>query len=121
MIKKPSPYSGMIDDEFEFFIRTTYPSDFESMTAKYPKQSIEQLWPEQWDAFKHMSEKFQELIAENTKLDRERNQYRDQVTVYKQRMAQAGGLIAQYFKLRLGEPELTIKAVQNSLIGHGEP
>lgn len=62
-----------------------------------------------------------ELLAANTAMDRERNQYRDQVTVYKQRMAQAGGLIAQYFKLRLGEPEMTIKAVQNSLIGHGEP
>lgn len=121
MIKKPSPYSGMIDDEFEFFIRTTYPSDFESMTAKYPKQSIEQLWPEQWDAFKYMSEKFQELIAENTKLDRERNEYRNQATTYKNRTELALKLAYSYFAHHKYDPELTIKAVQNSLIGHGEP
>lgn len=62
-----------------------------------------------------------DLLAANTAMDRERNQYRNQATVYRQRLSQAGGLIAQYFKLRLDEPEMTIKAIQNSLIGHGEP
>lgn len=107
----------MIDDEFEFFIRATYPSDFESMTTKYPEQSIEQLWPEQWDAFKHMSEKFQELIAENTRLDRERNQYREQVAVHKKTINTAQSVVSQHFSTGMKDPQLTLKAVQGCLVG----
>ena len=91
------------------------------MVAKYPDQSIEDLWPEQWACFQHMDATFQELIAENTKLDRERNQYRDQAKVLKARSDQSKHLIDQHFKLRLGDDETTLRAVRNSLQGYGEP
>jgi len=120
MIEKPSPYSGMIDDDFEFFIRTTYPSDFESMTAKYPDQSLEQLWPEQWQAFQYMSAKFIELVEENARVERERNSYRDKADMYQRRVIQCRSLISQHFKIHLSEPEHTLKALERSLIGCGE-
>lgn len=91
------------------------------MVAKYPDQPIEDLWPEQWACFQHMDEQFQELIAENTKLDRERNQYRDQAKVFKFRSDQSKSVIDQHFKLRLGDDETTLKAVRNCLQGYGEP
>ncbi len=95
-------------------------SEFKDLEHKTAVELFD-LAKKQQNELKLVKKERDDLLAANTAMDRERNQYRDQVTVYKQRMAQAGGLIAQYFKLRLDEPEMTIKAIQNSLIGHGEP
>ena len=91
------------------------------MTAKYPNQSIEELWPEQWAAFQYMSGKFEELIAANTELDRERNQYRDNAATYKKRNDLARSLIASHEKHHLSPPEVTLKAVDRALQAYGEP
>lgn len=112
---------SVIDDQFEYFIKTTYPSDFESMAAKYPDQPLQELWPEQWAVFEFMTETFNSLIAENAKLDRERNLYRKKADGYKARSDLARDVITQHFKWKLGEPEQTLKAVQGALVGYGEP
>ena len=78
------------------------------MVAKYPDQSIEDLWPEQWACFQHMDATFQELIAENTKLDRERNQYRDNARKYANKVK----MIASLFVVPGDDHELTLKAIK---------
>ena len=78
------------------------------MVAKYPDQSIEDLWPEQWACFQHMDATFQELIAENTKLDRERNQYRDNARKYANKVQ----MIASLFVVPGDDHELTLKAIK---------
>lgn len=37
----------MLHDQFDLFLRAKYPQDYANMVAKYPDQSIEDLWPEQ--------------------------------------------------------------------------
>lgn len=61
------------------------------------------------------------LLDANTAMDRERNQYREQAKVYQSRTNQAKSLIIQFFKLKQDKPEMTLMAVQNSLVGYGEP
>ena len=78
------------------------------MAAKYPDQSIEDLWPEQWACFQHIDATFQELIAENTKLDRERNQYRDNARKYANKVQ----MIASLFVVQGDDHELTLKAIK---------
>ena len=78
------------------------------MVAKYPDQSIEDLWPEQWACFQHIDATFQELIAENTKLDRERNQYRDNARKYANKVQ----MIASLFVVPGDDHELTLKAIK---------
>ena len=73
------------------------------MVAKYPDQSIEDLWPEQWACFQHMDATFQELIAENTKLDRERNQYRDNARKYANKVQMIATMMIQQPILLLDE------------------
>ena len=111
----------MLHDQFDFFLRTKYPQDYASMVAKYPDQPIEDLWPEQWACFQHMDETFQELIAENTKLDRERNYYQEKTNTLRFRTQQSKIIIDQHFKLRLGNDETALKAVRNCLQGYGAP
>lgn len=111
----------MLHDQFDFFLRTKYPQDYANIAAKYPDQPIEELWPEQWACFQHMDEKFQELIAENTKLDRERNDYRKKALTLEYRANQSKSMIDQHFRLRLGDDETALKAVRNCLQGYGEP
>ena len=98
----------MLHDQFDYFLRTKYPQDYASMVAKYPDQSIEDLWPEQWACFQHMDATFQELIAENTKLDRERNQYRDNARKYANKVQ----MIASLFVVQGDDHELTLKAIK---------
>ena len=98
----------MLHDQFDFFLRTVYPQDYASMVAKYPDQPIEDLWPEQWACFQHMDATFQELIAENTKLDRERNQYRDNARKYANKVQ----MIASLFVVQGDDHELTLKAIK---------
>ena len=98
----------MLHDQFDFFLRTKYPQDYANMVAKYPDQSIEDLWPEQWACFQHMDATFQELIAENTKLDRERNQYRDNARKYANKVQ----MIASLFVVQGDDHELTLKAIK---------
>ena len=78
------------------------------MVVKYPEQPIEDLWPEQWACFQHMDATFQELIAENTKLDRERNQYRDNARKYANKVQ----MIASLFVVPGDDHELTLKAIK---------
>ena len=78
------------------------------MVVKYPDQPIEDLWPEQWACFQHMDATFQELIAENTKLDRERNQYRDNARKYANKVQ----MIASLFVVPGDDHELTLKAIK---------
>ena len=98
----------MLHDQFDFFLRTKYPQDYANMAAKYPDQPIEDLWPEQWACFQHMDATFQELIAENTKLDRERNQYRDNARKYANKVQ----MIASLFVVQGDDHELTLKAIK---------
>ena len=78
------------------------------MVAKYPDQSIEDLWPEQWACFQHIDATFQELIAENTKLDRERNEYRNRARKYAQKVY----AIESLFVVPSDNHELTLKAIK---------
>lgn len=110
----------MLHDEFEFFLRTKYPQDYANMVAKYPDQPIEDLWPEQWACFQHLKATFDDLIAENAKLDRERNSCRQETERLKKRTELSKSLIDQHFKLRLGSDETTLKAVRNCLQGCGD-
>ena len=98
----------MLHDQFDYFLRTKYPQDYANMAAKYPDQPIEDLWPEQWACFQHMDATFQELIAENTKLDRERNQYRDNARKYANKVQ----MIASLFVVQGDDHELTLKAIK---------
>ena len=98
----------MLHDQFDFFLRTKYPQDYANMVVKYPEQPIEDLWPEQWACFQHMDATFQELIAENTKLDRERNQYRDNARKYANKVQ----MIASLFVVPGDDHELTLKAIK---------
>ena len=98
----------MLHDQFDFFLRTVYPQDYASMAAKYPDQPIEDLWPEQWACFQHMDATFQELIAENTKLDRERNEYRNRARKYAQKVY----AIESLFVVPSDNHELTLKAIK---------
>ena len=98
----------MLHDQFDFFLRTKYPQDYANIVAKYPDQPIEDLWPEQWACFQHMDATFQELIAENTKLDRERNQYRDNARKYANKVQ----MIASLFVVQGDDHELTLKAIK---------
>ena len=98
----------MLHDQFDFFLRTKYPQDYANMVVKYPDQPIEDLWPEQWACFQHMDATFQELIVENTKLDRERNQYRDNARKYANKVQ----MIASLFVVQGDDHELTLKAIK---------
>ena len=98
----------MLHDQFDYFLRTKYPQDYANIAAKYPDQPIEDLWPEQWACFQHMDATFQELIAENTKLDRERNQYRDNARKYAKKVQ----MIASLFVVPSDDHELTLKAIK---------
>ena len=68
-----------------------------------------------------MKKERDELLDANTAMDRERNRYREQAKVYQSRTNQAKSLITQFFKLKQDKPEMTLMAVQNSLVGYGEP
>ena len=98
----------MLHDQFDFFLRMKYPQDYANMVAKYPDQPIEDLWPEQWACFQHMDATFQELIAENTKLDRERNEYRNRARKYAQKVY----AIESLFVVPSDNHELTLKAIK---------
>lgn len=111
----------MFEEEFEFFIKETYPADYESMRAKYPDQEITELWPQQWDAFRYLKNQFNELIEENTRLDRESKSSIAAAEELSKRSMQSLSMIDRYFKIGVCEPELTLKAVQSSLIGYGQP
>lgn len=106
----------MLHDQFDFFLRTKYPQDYANMVAKYSDQPIEDLWPEQWACFQHMDATFQELIAENTKLDRERNQYRDNARKYANKVQ----MIASLFVVPGDDHELTLKAIKTIVDRVGE-
>lgn len=86
------------------------------MVAKYPDQSIEDLWPEQWACFQHIDATFQELIAENTKLDRERNKYRKDAQKYAKKVQ----MIASLFVVPSDDHELTLKAIKTIVERVGE-
>ena len=60
-----------------------------------------------------------ELLAFNEKLDRERNNYRDQARTYKSRNELARSVADSYFRFEQNDPELTVKAMQRALIGTG--
>ena len=61
-----------------------------------------------------------ELLAFNEKLDRERNTYRDQAKIYKNRNGLALSVANSYFMVNKDDPELTVKAMQRALIGTGD-
>lgn len=57
-----------------------------------------------------------ELLAFNEKLDRERNQYRDQATKYRRKVEMIGGL----FVVPGDDHELTLKAIKTIIEKVGE-
>ena len=109
----------MIKDEFEHFIRTTYPAEFEKRKGRFPKSPLTSLWSEQWQAFQYMNNKFMELIEENARVDRDRNQYRDRAEFYKERIVQVQNLLHHHFTIHLSDSETTLKAIERSLLGRG--
>ena len=109
----------MIQDEFEYFIRTTYPTEFEKRNGRFPKSPLKNLWPEHWQAFQYMNNKFMELINENSRVERDRNACRDRADVYKERIVQAQSLLRHHFTIRLGDSQTTLKAIERSLLGDG--
>lgn len=58
-----------------------------------------------------------ELIAFNTMLDRERNDYRNQAKDHKARNELARSVANDHFIFEKDNPELTIKAMRRALIG----
>ncbi|AOA58200.1 hypothetical protein [Acinetobacter larvae] len=67
-----------------------------------------------------LQSEFNELLAFNEKIDRERNMYRDQSRMYRQRNASAKSLVDSHFRFNKDNPEMTLKAIQRALIGTGD-
>lgn len=64
---------------------------------------------------KELQDEHAELIRFNEKLDRERNHYRDQANRSSGKVAMAKQLVDDHFRFKLGEPEMTLKAIQTVL------
>lgn len=67
-----------------------------------------------------LQSEFNELLAFNECIDRERNMYRDQAKKYKQRNAMAKSLVDGHFCFNKENPEMTLRAIQQALIGTGD-
>lgn len=67
-----------------------------------------------------LQSEFNELLAFNERIDRERNMYRDQAEKYKQRNAMAKSLVDGHFHFNKDNPEMTLRAIQRALIGTGD-
>lgn len=105
----------MFEEEFEFFIKETYPKDYESMKAKFLDHGITEQWPEQWEAFKYLKSQFNELIEENTRLDRESKTKSAEVKELSRCIDQAVSVIDSHAKTPLCPDSTTLKAVRASL------
>ena len=56
-----------------------------------------------------------ELLEFNEKLDKERNQYRDEAKRFRRKVVMAKQLVDDHFRFKLGDPEMTLKAIQTVL------